>query len=154
MDGTNPDEVIEAPKVESGDAPTIKRGRGRPRKDAAATPINPDAAAEEKPNRRRSKKSFDRELFAKQIMGAHFAAATFLSAPEMIIQSDEALALADSMANMAACYEIQISEKASALLTLAGTMAMIYVPRIIAIKSRVRSDAAKDVTPSDNEFTA
>lgn len=153
MDGTNPEEIIEAPEVESGEAPRIKRGRGRPRKEASVTPLNPDAAAEEKPNRRRTKKSFDRELFAKQIMGAHFAAATFLNAPEMIIQSDEALALADSMSNMAACYEIQISERASALLTLAGTMAMIYVPRIIAIKSRVRSDAAKDVTPTDESAT-
>lgn len=127
--------------------PQIRRGPGRPRKDAPVSPSDAAAAGSApKPARGRPKKGVtfsgdDVAAMAKQVQGLHQLAALATGIPELELQREEAEMLGVAIARVCEEYGLSLSGKTGALLQLAAAGAMIYAPRLSAVASRVKQQA-------------
>ncbi len=74
----------------------------------------------------------------------HTMASVMLHTPELMIDKDEAKALSDALANVQQYIDIPlISPKTMAFVNLAGTMAMMYGTRFVAIGKRRKAERLK-----------
>jgi len=125
----------------------VKRGRGRPPKGEStpgAAPSNRKATTTAKKEKEAEQSAED---FAAQIMGFHLVAAKFIG-PEIAISEKESFALAKSIKELSAQYDLSINPKAAASLQLLATVAIIYGPRVVMIKTRIAKEkAVKDEQP-------
>lgn len=152
--------------------PPAARGRGRPRKDAAAAPVSPSAASAAKsaPKSARARKGvkFEKEdlgTLTKQIQGLHELMSLASGIPELKLTPPEAEMLGGAVANMCEEYDLSLSGKTGALLQLLAAGAMIYIPRLSQVSHRVKqqaeikraeklrvvggTDSESDATPTD-----
>jgi hypothetical protein len=141
-----------APDAGIHDAPPVKRGRGRPRKNPEAEPVTARAAtkktAAKKTTAKKTYTSDDITLMGKQLCGLHIMAAQMTGIPEIAIGEEESQLLAQSIVNVADQYDLAIDGKTGAALQLVLTAAMIYGPRVLAVRARAaqaRAQAAGDV---------
>lgn len=90
-----------------------------------------------KPGRRKKGMSDeDKGTLAKQVMGLHQIASMATGVPELAISEPEAALLASAIANVSVEYGLSMSGKTGALLQLLGVAAMVYLPRLGAVKQR------------------
>lgn len=138
--------------------PPIKRGRGRPPKDPNAapgekvTPIPTGEGAPAKRGRPPKRAAFsesDTEGLAQQIQGLHLIAAQMTGQQIFAISDGEAKMLASAVIRTAGEYNLAMSGKTGALVQLIGVCAVIYVPRLMAIK-KARAAASAAIEGTDN----
>ena len=133
----------------------VKRGRGRPPKapaDPNATPIPGDAAPPVKRGRPPKKAMFTDENIgdlAGQIQGLHMIAAEMTGVPIFALSEKESKMLAASVIKIAGEYNLAMSGKTGAMIQLIGVCAMIYVPRLIALK-KMKAQATADLVGVEN----
>lgn len=101
-------------------------------------------------NRTAAKKAED--SVAPFLMMAHQWAAVFLKTPEIMLSQDEAKQLSDAYTNFCEYHEIPVmSDKRMSEVNMIIALAMVYGPRAIAVRNRLREEAqakrAKNVTP-------
>jgi len=77
------------------------------------------------------------ESLANNIFGMHYMLATMLKMPEFVLEESEARALASATAGMQREFGFKVSGKTGAVIAMIGASAMVYVPRVIKIKTRV-----------------
>jgi len=117
-----------------------KRRRGRP----------PGAKAKPKP-----KKTIyggdEIGIMGRQLVGVHQIVAMVTGIPEIQIQEQEGALLAQSIANVANEYGLEIDGKTGASVQLFMTVAMIYGPRFLQFRARAKSaQQSNDVTIPTN----
>jgi len=119
-----------------------------------------DKAEDKKPRKQRetkqkSKPLTDTDNLAKTLQGLHVMMAMTLALPEMVISAEESKMQADAIHAVMNEYEIPISPATQALVNLAFVSFAVYVPRIHAIKERVKAEKMeetdKTVKAGDNE---
>lgn len=137
------------PSANLGSEPVRRRGPGRPRKDGfttapvspAATPIPPGMDKPKgKPGRKPKKVAIseaEKTALGKQIVGLHMIAAMTFGIQELVIQEAEGELLASAIVNVAEEYGLSLGGKTGAAIQLAGTAAMIYLPRYFKMQQRV-----------------
>jgi len=139
-------------------SPPIKRGRGRPPKDPIAaatpkaTPIPGDGGAAPKRGRPPKRAAFtesDTDGLAQQIQGLHMIAAQMTGQPIFALSEGESKMLAASVIRMAGEYNLAMSGKTGALVQLLGVCAVIYVPKLVAIK-KARAAAVAAIEGLEN----
>jgi hypothetical protein len=146
--------------------PRIKRGPGRPpgarnkvNGEAPPETVNPvDPGAGAPPRRGRppgSRKTITGEeinALAQQIQGLHIMASMATGIPELQLTPNDAVLLANGILAVSKEYGLAISGKTAATLQLLGACAMVYVPRLIAVKQRAdaRRQAAADFETAKN----
>lgn len=123
--------------IGNGDEP-VKRGRGRPRKDAGTSGGGSGARATDAGRKESTKASVgvDIDGLAMQIVVLHAVLSKVAKAPELAISMEDARALAKSIKEMLKHYSVNVSAKQLAMYQLLGTAAMVYGPRAFAIASR------------------
>lgn len=147
------DDAVNA-DVSADNAPSAalpKRKRGRPPLTDAEKKARADArrektvreapTAQRKPLPRDATKNYAMpDISAEKIKGlllaTHKIASIAGRVPELALGDDEAAAMAEAILAVLHEYNIPISGKAAALIGLAGTSAMVYLPRLVLIKER------------------
>lgn len=126
----------------------VRRGRGRPPKDANAAGAAPkkESVSGSNSKAKKSAKSIG-GVSGEQLMGIHQMLYVFTGQqyPEIQLASPEAQMLADSINGVCEQYDLSIDGKTGAFLQLAGTAAMIYAPRYLAIRARMAQAQPVDV---------
>lgn len=128
----------------------VKRGRGRPAgstnkpafeevAEDSAKPATPRRTR--KPSARNAKKNNPAEL-AKQITGLHLMASMMTGVPEVQISDEEGQQLAIAVVNVAELYNLSIDGKTGAAIQLMAACAMIYAPRALMIRHRLKEERA------------
>lgn len=136
--------------------PAQKRGRGRPPKNppsasgpAEESPTGNTAqgASTAKPRKPRGAK-IDVGQLSMQLVGLHKLAvmATGNQFPELEISPQEAGILAQGISGVCEHYDLNIDGKTGAFLQLFGAAAMVYAPRVMAIRQRVNAARPVDTT--------
>lgn len=125
-------------------APPVKRRRGRP-------PKNPDMQKESvsgsAPRRGRPPKDKEKKVYSadeistlgRQIVGIHAMVASITKIDEANLHEQEGMMMAQALVNMADQYDLELDGKTGAALQLFATAAMIYAPRVIHFKNRMRN---------------
>lgn len=137
------------PSANLGSEPVRRRGPGRPRKDgtssAPVSPATPIPAGSDKPRGKPGRKpkkvaisEAEKTALGKQIVGLHMIAAMTFGIPELVIQEPEGELLASAIVNVAEEYGLSLGGKTGAAIQLAGTAAMIYLPRWFKMQERVK----------------
>lgn len=138
------------PSANLGSEPVRRRGPGRPRKDGSSNaPVSPSATPipqgsdkpRAKPGRKPKKVAIsdaEKTALGKQIIGLHMIAAMTFGIPELVIQEPEGELLASAIVNVAEEYGLSLGGKTGAAIQLAGTAAMIYLPRWFKMQERVK----------------
>lgn len=166
---TNPQEtqtIEDAPTVDEPEqltetivdnAPPVKRGRGRPPKNAAAGGPAKESPSGSAPRRGRPPKSDKKvysideiKLMGKQLVGLHVMVAQIGGIPELMIDEQSGELLAQSIINVADQYDLAIDGKTGAALQLAMTAAMIYGPRALAIRARMANQRQQQTVNEGN----
>lgn len=137
-------------------APPERRRRGRPPKsetlDAERIPGSSGASSTARPSRQKKPKSAaDVGALAKQLAGLHVMASMMTGIPEVQISDAEATMLAGGIMGVADQYDLSIDGKTGAAIQLLAAAAMVYAPRILAIKAKAKAAKANAVT--DVAFT-
>ena len=137
-------------------APPERRRRGRPPKneslDAEKIPGSTGAASSARPSRQKKPKSAaDVGALAKQLTGLHVMASMMTGIPEVQISEGEATMLASGIMGVADQYDLSIDGKTGAAIQLLAAAAMVYGPRLLAIKAKAKAAKANAVT--DVAFT-
>lgn len=127
--------------------PTPRRGRGRPSKAEKAGDINNPPQPKEipasgattaaKPKSRAKKAEINVSELAAQIHGMHAMISMMTGLAELQIHEKEAEALAKGVVAVTEQYGFEISGKTGASLQLFAAAAMVYAPRVFAIKARM-----------------
>lgn len=84
---------------------------------------------------------------AGQIQGLHAIVGIATGIPEAYITEQQAEMLAEAITTVSEEYGLSLSGKTGALLQLAGTAAMIYVPRVFTYQKRRAAERAGAATP-------
>jgi hypothetical protein len=130
-----------------------KKRRGRPPKNPSLNPESPGSSTgtSSGPKKRSTKMGTDQiNALAMQIQGIHAIAAAITNLPEIGLVDQEAAALANSVANMAAQYDLSLDGKTGAAIQLLATAAMIYTPRYFAIRNRMNQPPTGNVVEMPN----
>lgn len=141
-----------APEVasETVEAKPPGKRRGRPPNSAKLEAEKPGASAKSatpKPTKRGAKMTQEQtSLFAKQLAGLHMMAASITGRPVLQLGDAESMALAQAIGGFAEEYGLSIEGKTGAALQLAGTMAMVYVPRLMIMRQQDAAARAGGVT--------
>lgn len=117
-----------------------RRGRGRPPANAAlqAQQIPEGSAPKvDKPKPRAKKNEADAASLGKQICGVHQMVAMMTGMPEMVIAPEEGEMLAKGIMGIADEYGLALDGKTGASLQLFACAAMVYAPRVFAIRNRL-----------------
>lgn len=138
------EETIEEEKSESPVDPPKKRGRGRP-----ATGTNPRKS---RPKKRPQASNIDSAKLGRQLVGIHLMCAQMTGIHEAQISESEGIALAESIVKICDEYGLAISGKTGATIQLLGTLAVVYVPRVISFE--MRKGAAQKQAQQSTEINA
>lgn len=122
----------------------VKRGRGRPRKDASSSGTTGGGQQAGKSGGTKAK-PLDVTLFAAQLMGAHQMIALVTKNPIWIISEKEASALAKALVDVMAYHSIDINPATLAYVKLIGAIAMIHGSRFMMLQKQKRDEAARTV---------
>lgn len=157
LEHPNPESPTTAPPA--ADAPR-KRGRpplsaaekaaraaAKPRKVREAAP-RPRAERVPMPPRASSAPITDEKLKGL-LLATHQIAAIALRMPELALDDAEAATMSEAIQHVLTEYNIALSGKTAALIGLAGTCAIVYIPRAVLIKERrlrERGDGARVVS--------
>lgn len=139
----NPDGSI---KYKSDGTPARKRGRkSGTGNNAGKRPGNSRASAAQ------DKQTLNGavETLAMVIGGFHLALASFVKSPEMLLDDSETAALAKSVVNVMAQFDLSPDPRIVAVGGLIATATQIYAPRIWLIKERRKNEKPIDV-PATN----
>lgn len=151
------------PSANLGSEPVRRRGPGRPRKDGSiGAPVSPAATTippgtdkpKGKPGRKPKKvviTDAEKTALGKQIVGLHMIASMTFGIPELVIQEAEGELLASAIVNVAEEYGLSLGGKTGAAIQLAGTAAMIYLPRYFAMQTRVNRPQQTIIHPAAEE---
>lgn len=145
-------EKEESPQSE---IPPEPKRRGRPPKErpaddgaAGATATGPSEKPKPKgrPKGKRKEKTSPEELdaLAHSLFGIHAVMAQALSIPELMLDAQGARTLAAGVSRMQEEFGFEVSGRTGAVLAFLGAAAMVYVPRVIAIKARVATQKASE----------
>lgn len=139
-DGAATSKPVETPRRRG--RPFGSRSREPLQEQSAPTPGSAGSAqgSENKPRKRRAK-PVDLDELAKKIQGIHGMIALMTGLPEVAVSDMESKMLATAMSDMSREYGLEVSGKTAATIQLVGTAAIIYMPRVGAIKAKI--DAAK-----------
>jgi hypothetical protein len=99
--------------------------------------------------KRKSKKVATVEDVGKQIYGLHAIMAMMSGIPEVALQPEEAASLAKAIITFGEEFDFQPNPKIMACITLIGTSAMIYVPRMPIILKRIAAKKAQAGKPKN-----
>jgi hypothetical protein len=95
-------------------------------------------------------------MFARKIQGLHEMAAAFTQLDIIRITDDEANEIAMALDQVAKEFDVVIGGKTAAILNLAATLGMVYVPKGVmvfmmyqAAKMNAAAEAATDVTATE-----
>jgi hypothetical protein len=151
------EQTFEDISIDSTSMVEPKKRRGRPPKNPAEAAPKPEAdrvieipkPEELKPVKRKSKKVATVEDVGKQIYGLHAIIAMMSGIPEVALQPEEAASLAKAVITFGEEFDFQPNPKIMAAITLFGTAAMIYVPRVPVILKRVADKKAMQGKPKN-----
>lgn len=129
--------------IASGGSTGNNDGSGRTRKPRS------DAG---KPRGTRAGKKKAQETVEPFLMMAHQWAAVLLHTPELELEQNEAKQLSDAYAVFCQHHDIPVlSEKRMSEINLIGAALIIYGPRMVAVRNRIKQESrakrAKNVTP-------
>lgn len=156
------EETAQTPASEAAEKPR----RGRPPKDKAAGPTETGTGKPKvKRAGKRKEKTSPEELsaLANNLYGIHAMLSQAMGMPEMMLDAQSATILATGISRMQDEFDVSVSGKTGAVIAFVGSMALVYVPRVMAIKDRVEKAQAKKrseqhveaeysvVTTTDNE---
>lgn len=159
----NENENQENPNVEQTNtvddaqpANPVRRGRGRPPKnpgESGTAPKKESVSGGASKAKKSSKQSGG--VSSAQLMGIHQMLFVFTGQqfPEIQLHETEANMLAESINGVCEQYDLSIDGKTGAFLQLAGTAAMIYAPRYLAIRSRMAATQPVDVVAKETTGT-
>jgi len=129
-----------------------------PKKRGRKTKVNPAAegnaqretalnvpGGEAPKERKKKRKQIGFESMAKQIQGLHGFVAISTGIPELLLSEDESKLLAEAAVNFANEFDITINPKIVAGLQLFGACAIVYGPRILALKKRAAEAAKQNI---------
>lgn len=135
------------------EAAQAPKRRGRPPKERPAGEGEPTAPQHpgEKPQPKRGRKPKAKakatpeelETLAESLYGIHAVLAKALSMPELMLDAQASRTLAVGVSRMQEEFGFEVSGKTGAVLAFLGAAAMVYVPRVIAIKARVHAQQAQ-----------
>lgn len=101
--------------------------------------IDSGSATKKTSRAKKSSPAYDEEAkgkLAKNLQGLHIMGAMLLQFPELALGDQEAEMLADGIVKVSNEYGLELSGKTGAAIQLLGACAMIYWPRLIALKKR------------------
>src|SRR5574337_178250 len=144
----------DAPVIDAGESTPViddipeapKRRRGRP--PGSTNKLKPEAISVDgatKPKRGRPRKDAgprDVNSLARQIFGLHTLAAMATGIPEATIGEQESVMLATALDSVADQYGLSLDGKTGAAIQLIATAAMIYAPRVVAVRARIAAQSA------------
>ena len=130
--------------------PPQRRGRGRPK---GSTTGAKKEATKAPPKKRAESTKLDTEKLGKQIVGLHMLVAQVTGLPEAVISESEGKVLAESLDAFCAEYGLALTGKTGAAVQMFGAAAMIYAPRVMAVKFRAAKErqAAQAIQQADNQ---
>lgn len=144
---------------EGGDTPEAKRKPGRPKGSGAGGKATEELLTNavgggdasqgtgRKPGRPSGKsKATDPAALGKQLVGVHQLAAMFTSTPELQLSPEEAQGLADAVVAVCNEYGLSVDGKTGASIQLFAACAMIYAPRVMAIRFRLAQERANNAS--------
>lgn len=148
---TTAPEEIQSQTPPQDDAPPVKRRRGRPPKNPEMQKegVSGTAPKRGRPPKSKEKHSYTPEeisVLGRQIVGIHAMVAGITKIPEAAIGDDEGSMMAQAIVNMADQYDLELDGKTGAALQLFATAAMIYAPRVIHFKNRMRNQPPAPTT--------
>lgn len=134
-------------------AASVKRGRGRPRKDGsngtdAGTRSNGNPSGGESFGKKPTK--LDVELFATQIVGAHAILANLTKNPLLNISQKEAESLALAIKNLLVFHKISLSPSTVAYIQFIGACLAIYGPRLMIIVAAKKAQKDQEKNTFEN----
>lgn len=86
---------------------------------------------------------------SSMVFAGHLFLAAASSSPEFMLSEDESNKFAKAMLNVQSHYDFFISEKAQAWVNLGAVAGGLYIPRVIAIRKRKKTEKANPVTKAD-----
>lgn len=130
----------------------VRRGRGRPPKNPGESGNAPkkESVSGGSSKAKKAAKSGG-GVTGEQLMGIHQMLFVFTGQqfPEINLAAPEAQMLASSINEVCNQYDLSIDGKTGAFLQLAGTAAMIYAPRYLAIRVRMAQNQPVDVVSKE-----
>jgi hypothetical protein len=101
----------------------------------------------------------DRRLLGRQLVGVHKLAAVMTNAPIIAITDDEGEKLGESLADIADYYGLTASRGAQLWISLAGTCAAVYGPKIFMMKiaketAKAQRGQVVDIRPGQTRTAA
>lgn len=138
IEEVKPVETVEPAKPRRGRPPASEKAddTGTPKATAPKTRTPRKKAAP-------SDQTIEPETLAKQLQGVHVMVAMMTQAPEMQLSEPESLELAKAISGVCAEYNLSLNGKTGAMIQLLGAGAMVYLPRIMAIKQRKAQEQAE-----------
>lgn len=151
MDSTE-NKIEEVKPVETVEPAKPRRGRP-PASEKVADAGSPKATAPRTRTARKkaapSDQAVEPEMLAKQLQGVHVMVAMITQSPEMQLSDPESIELAKAISGVCAEYNLSLNGKTGAMIQLLGAGAMVYLPRIMAIKQRKAQEKAARETVQD-----
>lgn len=137
---------------ESGISPEAVAGEEQPKQRKRRA----DAGQPRGPRGPRAKKgkaglALTPEELAPRIQGLHSILAMMTQQPVFEIQSAEAKQLANAICDVASYYEIDLSGPYAAWINLAAVCGVIYLPRVLHVRSEASRARQRPITPATPE---
>lgn len=147
-----------------GGETTAKRKPGRPPKDQRSSTNaedlltqsvgGGDASTGRKPGRPAGKaKGADPIAIGNQLVGIHQLVAMFTGTPEMQISPEEGKALGEAVVGVCNEYGLSVDGKTGAAIQLFAACAMIYAPRVMAVRYRYAQENLARQQEANNNAT-
>ena len=145
-------EILESVVVENVE-PLKKKGRpSKSETDLNEKIIDLKTPAATKPARQKKKIASAEELAtsAKNLQGLHLMLSMMTGLPEAQLTNSESVALAGALEKVSQEYGLALDGKTGAFLQLAGTAAIIYVPRALAVRARLAKQKEENKDLGEN----
>lgn len=145
------------------DVTSAPKRRGRKPKNPVEQPDPitgelPESLPSDEPKERKKRKSkIDYTALAGQIQGLHTFVAMSTACPELMLDEKSSAMLAQAAGNFANEFGLSVNPKVAAAIQLAACCAMVYIPRIGAIRARtkkvieLKQEVSTNVEPSSSD---
>lgn len=121
------------------DAPVVKRGPGRPRKDGSDSNSGTGGiAGSNSKSKRKGNNSLSDNVASLSgiLLILHLGIATRFDVPELILEDDDANALSNAIIPVLDQFDVKIDPKFAAIAGLVMVSAQVYGPKLVLIKMR------------------